>query len=384
MKALIAGLLPDLPPMALRERARAACGALLGILLTGLICRAALPAGAPLPALIAPMGASAVLLFAVPASPLAQPWSILGGNLVSALVGVTAAALVRDPMVAAALAIGGAIALMASLRCIHPPSGAIALTAVLGGQGIVDLGYAYVAWPVAANSVALLALAVAYNNVTGRAYPHRPKPIAGAGDARAGTGSLVAQDIDAAIDQFGEMLDIDRQDLRAILRQAEIIGFRRRSGQTRCADVMTRDVIGIAPSAPLADAFDLLRAHHVKALPVTDEKARVVGIVTQTDLLDKTAWGDDGPRLGLSRRLRLTIARGRAPAATVEDIMTAPVRTATPDQLIAGIVPLMTTAGLHHLPVVEPDGRLAGMIAQSDLILAILTESRDRDMRLAD
>src|SRR5450830_1606221 len=81
--------------------------------------------------LIAPMGASAVLLFAVPASPLAQPWSIIGGNLVSALVGVSYAKLVAEPALAAALAIALAIACMFALRCIHPPSGAVALTAVL-------------------------------------------------------------------------------------------------------------------------------------------------------------------------------------------------------------------------------------------------------------
>src|SRR5215217_3370378 len=96
--------IPDLPRLSPRERLRSAAGALLGILATGLVSRAAVGDGAALPVLIAPMGASAVLLFAVPASPLAQPWSIIGGNLISALIGVTCARYVGDPMVAAALA----------------------------------------------------------------------------------------------------------------------------------------------------------------------------------------------------------------------------------------------------------------------------------------
>ena len=91
MRAFLSRFLPELTPVSKRERLRSAAGALVGILATGLVCRASVPTEA-LPILIAPMGASAVLLFAVPASPLAQPWSILGGNVVAALVGVTAAA----------------------------------------------------------------------------------------------------------------------------------------------------------------------------------------------------------------------------------------------------------------------------------------------------
>ncbi|MFD0934412.1 HPP family protein, partial [Methylobacterium trifolii] len=89
MRLHLRRLVPEPTPLSLRERVRSAAGALIGILATGLISRAALGAEAALPAMIAPMGASAVLLFVVPASPLAQPWSILGGNLVAALVGVS-------------------------------------------------------------------------------------------------------------------------------------------------------------------------------------------------------------------------------------------------------------------------------------------------------
>lgn len=72
--------------------------------------------GANIPLLVAPMGASAVLLFAVPASPLAQPWSIIGGNLVSATIGVTCANVIGDPTLAAALAVALAICGMFALR----------------------------------------------------------------------------------------------------------------------------------------------------------------------------------------------------------------------------------------------------------------------------
>jgi CBS domain-containing membrane protein len=96
--------------MSIASSACAACaGSLFGILLVGLISYALLPHEAHTIWLIAPMGASAVLLFAVPSSPLAQPWSIMGGNLWAAFIGVSCAKLVQEPALAAALAIALAI-----------------------------------------------------------------------------------------------------------------------------------------------------------------------------------------------------------------------------------------------------------------------------------
>ncbi|MFD0937262.1 CBS domain-containing protein, partial [Methylobacterium trifolii] len=290
-------------------------------------------------------------------------------------------AAVPDPLWAAALAIGCAIALMMALRCLHPPSGAVALTAVLGGPAIRDLGYGFVLWPVAANSLLLLVVALLFNNLSGRTYPHR-QAIAnahGTGDpvpsTRAGP---TASDLDAALKDFDQVLDVGRGDLEAILRQAQVHAFRRRSGQATCAEIMSRDVVAVGPHTPLRQALELLRRHHVKVLPVTDEGARVLGIVTQTDLLDKAAWDRRGPRLGLGRRLRLTLSRGHAPHGSVEDIMTTALQTVRPDTPIADVVVRMSDYGLHHLPVVGADERLVGIVSQSDLIGALLADAAER------
>ena len=160
------------------ERMRSCAGSLFGILLVGMVSYAVLPHTAGTIWLIAPMGASAVLLFAVPSSPLAQPWSIIGGNLCAALIGVTCARLVQEPALAAALAIALAIGAMFMLRCIHPPSGAVALTAVLGGPVVHDMGYAFVLSPVMLNSVLLLLTALFFNNASGRRYPHAQQSAA--------------------------------------------------------------------------------------------------------------------------------------------------------------------------------------------------------------
>jgi CBS domain-containing membrane protein len=201
-------------PIAPREIVRASIGACLGILLTALVCTFWLGTSGAAPLLIAPIGASAVLLFAIPASPLAQPHAIIGGNLLSALVGVTCAHFVPLPILAAALAVAGAVAAMAICRCVHPPSGAVALTAVIGGPHIVGSGYGFVLVPVLLNSVLLVLAALAYNNATRRTYPHRahtpphppaPFPV-----------KLAKADFEAVLAGYGETLAIGADDLEAL------------------------------------------------------------------------------------------------------------------------------------------------------------------------
>jgi CBS domain-containing membrane protein len=194
-----------------RERLRLVTGALLGIFVTGLLCHLA-PGSAlsGLPWLIAPLGASAVLVFAVPASPMAQPWPVVGGNTLSALVGIAGVYgvhLLGSPELAAALAVATAIALMLALRCLHPPGGATALMMVLGG--IADPAFAF--YPVMLNSVLLVAAGIAYNNATRRPYPHMQLPPATAplsGEAR-----LLDADLDAVLARYNQVLDVSRDDL---------------------------------------------------------------------------------------------------------------------------------------------------------------------------
>jgi CBS domain-containing membrane protein len=378
MHLLLSRLVPATPPVSATERLRASIGACLGILVTALIGGLAVGISPALPALIAPMGASAVLLFAVPGSPLAQPWSILGGNTISAIVGVAAAMLVPDPAIATAVAIGIAIGLMMTCRCLHPPSGAIALTAVLGGPGIHDLGLGFVLWPVMGNSLALLALALVFNNMTGRAYPHRvtPAPVDhGTSDpAPIRRIGFHSEDLDDVLKDYDQVLDIDRGDLEMILRRAELRSYRRRAGQLTCFDVMSRDVIAASPDQSLADAHHLMRSHRVKALPVTNDAAEVLGIVTQTDFLEKPEWTSGKPAVGLRQWLRLALSGASAPNHTVKEIMTTPVKTISPDAPLVDAIIMFAEQNLHYLPVVDAGNKIAGILSQSDVLVATLTE----------
>lgn len=124
-------------------------------------------------ALIVPsMGASAVLVFAVPHGRLSQPWALFGGHLVSALIGVTCYQLIPDLFIAAALAVGLAIGAMHLLNCIHPPGGATALAAVIGGSSITSLGFEYILTPVLLNTVVIFIAAFVFNSF----FPWRRYP----------------------------------------------------------------------------------------------------------------------------------------------------------------------------------------------------------------
>lgn len=359
------------------ERVRACGGALLGILLTGLASHAMIgPTGAAA-MLIAPMGASAVLLFALPSSPLAQPWSLIGGNLVSATIGVACALLIGDPAWAAALAITLAIAAMFALGCLHPPSGAIALTAVLGGPAIHAQGFHFVLAPVGVNSLLLLLVAIAYNNVTRRRYPHAVVPAISRAHQTSDalpmnrTGFTPA-DLDQVLSQFNEVLDINRDDLANLLRQTEMQAYRRRFGELSCADIMSRDVVTVEFGTPLGQAWALLRQHRIKALPVLDRARRVTGIVTQADFFRDA---DMQLHVGLGEKLRNLIRRipgtHTDQPEVVGQIMSKNVRSAGAGQPIVELVPLLSDSGLHHIPVIDDERRLCGMVTQSDLVAAL-------------
>ena len=193
---------------------RSAIGAGLAIALAAYVSLLALGTAAPF--LVASIGASAVLAFAVPASPLAQPRAVLGGNVVSAAVGVLVAKFIPDPVFAMGLAAGLAIYAMHKLKCLHPPGGAVALIAVMGGAPVHDMGFAFVLAPVGFNSLLLLGIAWAFNNLAGSPYPHRPEVIVPAAPR-----FVTAAEIAAVLDELEDMPDIDPADLQAIVNAVE-------------------------------------------------------------------------------------------------------------------------------------------------------------------
>ncbi|HDS16440.1 MAG TPA: HPP family protein [Proteobacteria bacterium] len=122
---------------------------------------------------IGSFGASAVLIYGAIKSPLAQPRNLIGGHVLSALVGVVFFRLTgQQPWLASALAVSSAIALMHLTKTLHPPGGATALIAVIGGDAIHRLGFLYALIPAASGALVMLLIALAINNLPrNRRYP---------------------------------------------------------------------------------------------------------------------------------------------------------------------------------------------------------------------
>lgn len=209
---------------------RGAVGAALAIALAGAGTAALFSDGAPhLPWLVAPLGASAVLVFAVPASPLAQPWSVIGGNLLSACIGITLGMATGAPLIAASLAVGLAIAAMNLARCLHPPGGACALLCALGAAGPEAWSFTHLL-PIAANVAALALAGWVYNNATGHNWPHIVVPAPPPPDAE--PVCHTRDDIAATLAEWDELLDVDIDDLDQFYRAvAERVAERGRSNR---------------------------------------------------------------------------------------------------------------------------------------------------------
>lgn len=128
----------ELIEVSLKEKLISAGGSALAIYCVFWCTSLVLPSGADF-GVVASMGATAVLLFAVPHGQLSQPWPVVGGHVISALIGVCCAQLIANPVLATAIAVGASIGVMHQLKCIHPPGRAAAFTAVMGGQPIVNI-----------------------------------------------------------------------------------------------------------------------------------------------------------------------------------------------------------------------------------------------------
>lgn len=336
---------PILAGATLRDRSLACLGALAGIGATGLICGLAASDVTQLLWLVPPMGASAVLLFAVPSSPMAQPWPVIGGNTISAMVGILVAKSLPVSALAAGVAVAGAIGAMSLLRCLHPPGGAAALVGLFAGA---SSSLAFPLVPVGLNAVVLVASAWVYHRFSNHAYPHvarRAEPPQT--DELPWTFSKA--DIASALEEVGETFDIDADDLAQLLRKIEHRAVRRSYRALSCADLMSARVISVHRSAGPDEACALLVQHDVRRLPVLDDDGRVVGAIGLRELV--------------------------APAGSVGALMSA-AATAAPQTPVIDLLGRYAHDRVHAVFVVDELRRPLGVVTEANW-LAVLTRGLD-------
>lgn len=243
-KSVLAKVFGPVLPMASElsrgERWRSVLGSLFGILVAGVVTLLFSKFYGFEFWLAAPLGASAVLVFAAYTSPMAQPWAVIVGNTISAAVGILCARYIPETSIAAAVAVSGAIGIMFLCRCLHPPGGASALLAVL--IHATDLSFAFV--PMMINSVLLVATGIFFSSLVGRKYPVRQTRRFGAAEEHAGA-----------------------------------------LGEIRCREVMAHQFLTIGADRPIDEALEIMRSHALETLTVTDGHGRIAGIVTLVDFV---------------------------------------------------------------------------------------------------
>ena len=175
--------------------------------------------------IVASFGATAVLVFAVPHGALSQPWQVLAGHLLSGAIGVSCFSLLGPTFISAGIAVGLSVGIMYYARCIHPPGGATALTAVLGGTAITELGYSYLVMPVLLNIISLLVIAFLFNVF----FHWRRYPVhfatRGIKEHKSALPTeevaLTTEDFNAAIRQLDSFVDLTEESLSELLEKAK-------------------------------------------------------------------------------------------------------------------------------------------------------------------
>ena len=196
----------------------------------------------------------------------------------------------------------------------------------------------------------MLGPAAVYGRLTGHSYPHKVAPARsphGTGDAPAAQRvGYTPADLDRALAQYGELLDVSREDLDALFRQVEVQASQRIHSQIRCVDIMSRDVISVEAGQTAASALSYMQQHDLRTAPVVDEDRRVVGMV---------------------RRAELLAARDRPVASVVDPF----VHKVMPGTSIEALLPILSSGAAHEALVVDEGRVLVGIITQTDL-LAVL------------
>lgn len=347
-------LKPNYKVLPVKERVLSGVGALCGLAISSLISWYVLDGINAW--YIAPMGASSVLLFAVPNSPLAQPWNVIIGNILAGVIGVTCTQLLADSTTAFSLAVGFAIFMMMTTDSLHPPSGAVAITAVLGGDAVHRLGFHFILYPVLLNSILLLVFAVFFNRLIGRHYPltahlnersKDPTPTQKV--------SIQPKDIEYALDHHTELLDISQYDLEKIILQAQVHANERSMSTFVCQDIMSRDVIRLHEEDDIYQALDKFKSVNLMSLPVVNVQEKLVGTLALYEVVE---WfkGATDPRNSWQHYVKQIMSR----------------RVVTVDRLqpIQDLVPYFVEKSFNYIPVVEHEC-LIGIVSRADMIAAL-------------
>jgi len=363
-------LIADAPPMTRAERLRSALAGLAGFLLYSTILHV-LPLDDGTKQTLAPLGATAVILFSLPHSPLAQPWSVFGGLMISATIGIACGLWIDQPILRGALAVSLSIGAMAHFRCIHPPSGAMALTtAVAAAQGVDPLLCLACA---TLNVTAMLASVLIVNNsIRGRRYPQCA--TISHGQPTPAPGGIKHSDLDAAMREMDAYIDVSEEDLVDIFNRATTHAMERQWRET-CVELMRPEVPAVEFGTSLNDAWRIMRKNKLRSLPVIDRAKRVIGVLDIQDFLWHVEPHVHRPlRDNVRKLLAATPGIYSDKAEVVGQIMREVGKQAIVvrgDEQVATVLDRIARSGVACVPVLSDDNKLLGMLSLADVLSAL-------------
>lgn len=375
---------PAVAHTSLIEAARAGLGAFVGLGVVGLFVVFSSSVDLRLGLfLVAPFGASSVLLFAVPNSPLAQPWSAVVGNTVAAIVAVAVCLLVADPTLRIALSVGLAIAATILCRALHPPAGAVAMTAAMSPDTVRELGFMFALTPIALGTVVLVFVAIAYGRLTGRHYPFRQFDAPNTHGTmdhepmeRLGLSEAELTDI---LERYRQSFNLGVEDLARLIGAAEMQAASHRADPLVASDIMSKDLVTVYANTPLAEIATLFRQHRFIGLPVVGRDNDFMGLIFQMHLIERASENTGGALRGFRSAMQKLLDRDRKVPVLANQIMAVDVPCATATTPLAALLPLMADGDIDAVPVLDGK-RIIGIVTRTDLIGVLARKSLHVDV----
>ena len=366
---------PVIGPTNPRDTAAGAAGAGLALLVCAVLI---IGAGVDLSSgvfLIAPMGATTVILFALPNSPLAQPWSAIVGNTVSALVALAVHQATRDPVLAIGASACLSLAAMFLTRSLHPPGGAVALTASLDPAMLDTLGLNFVLVPVFLGTVVLVAMAMLWHQLNGRVYPFRQPQAVGphattdkAAQQRLG---LDPEELARILADYRQSANLGVEDLARLIAAAEQVAASHALGAMTCDAIMSRDLVTVRPDARAALVADLFRKHGFTSIPVVAKGSVLLGVIFQLDLIRRARR--DSMRANTSFGAGVAAIRRDRSVGIIRasEVMTTGLPTVVATTPVASLMPLLADGGVEAVPVMDGN-QIVGIATRTDLLSAFV------------
>ncbi|MBF0264477.1 MAG: HPP family protein [Gammaproteobacteria bacterium] len=324
--------------------------------------------------LLVSIGASAILVFAVPHGKLSQPWPVIGSHVIAATIGITCAKYLPNLVIASGISVFVSTLIMYFLRCLHPPGGGTALTVVFASPVISELGYGFVINPVLIDSLLLVVLGVVLNNlIPNRYYPYTLKPQHKEKQKSDTSPTLLTQgDISQALEKMGIYVDITKSELSHIYAIASDIAQQRKLEILTCQDIMSQPVLSVEYGDDLETVWKLLSENKIKALPIIDKREQVQGIVTIADILNQL---DADSKQKLSDKFKKFIKKTDDVSTDKLEyaghLMTKNVITLNQHQPLDDVLKIFFQSNKRHFPVVDDNKKLVGMITSRNIIEAL-------------